>query len=125
MKSNNNINHNQKVGQFGEKLAKKYLENKGYAIIGENIQVGRQEIDILAKIRDLYVFFEVKTRIYNKYSSAEDSMNHPKTTNIKKGIEKYIDKEKMDINRVRADLIAIEIDKNKKSANIKHYRDII
>ena len=125
MKTKKIPSHNQAVGNFGEILAKNYLIKKGYAIIGQNIQIGRQEIDILAKIKDFFVFIEVKTRATNTYGTAEDSVNKHKINTLKKGIIKYIERNKIDINRVRIDLIAIDIKKSSKLANIKHYRDII
>ena len=39
------MTYNKQVGNFGEDLAIKYLEKKGYEIIGRNIQVGQNEID--------------------------------------------------------------------------------
>ena len=125
MKKLNNTKHNQKVGQYGEILAKKFLINKGYSIIDQNIQEGRQEIDILAKIKDIFVFIEVKTRASDTYGTAEDAINRRKTANLKKGVKKYIDRKEIDANYIRVDLIAIDIDRTSKKANIKHYIDII
>jgi len=121
----NKPSHNQKVGQFGETLAKNYLIKKGYAIIDQNIHEGKQEIDILAKIKDIFVFIEVKTRASNTDGTAVDAMTRRKTANLKKAVKKYIDKKNIDANFIRVDLIAIDIDKLSKKANIKHYNDII
>jgi putative endonuclease len=121
----NKLKHNQKVGEYGEMLAKNYLIKQGYTIIDQNIQVGRQEIDILAKIKDIFVFIEVKTRASDTHGTAEDAMNRKKTANLKKGVKNYIDRKKIDANFIRVDFIAIDIDKLSKKANIKHYEDII
>ena len=53
----------QKIGKEGEAQAAKFLLSKGYMIIGRNIRIGRDEIDIIARDKkdDVIVFCEVKT----------------------------------------------------------------
>ena len=50
------------LGRFGEDSAALYLTEHGYHIIGKNVYIGHEEIDIIAE-NDLYIaFVEVKTR---------------------------------------------------------------
>jgi putative endonuclease len=53
-----------KTGQKGEAIAAEFLRSRGYVIRGENIRLGRDEIDLLAHdpTEDALVFVEVKTR---------------------------------------------------------------
>lgn len=53
----------QNVGQIGEDIAAQYLRANGYAMIGRNVRLHPQEIDIIAKDlrEDVLVFVEVKT----------------------------------------------------------------
>ena len=53
------------IGRLGEKLAAKELRKNGYRIVGTNVHVSHNEIDIIAKNRDFLVFVEVKTRSTN------------------------------------------------------------
>ena len=55
------MNYNQKVGQFGEDLAVKYLLKNKYKIIDRNVKISYKELDIIAKIKDKIIFVEVKT----------------------------------------------------------------
>ncbi|MDP6561375.1 MAG: YraN family protein [Candidatus Peribacteraceae bacterium] len=57
------MNHLQ-TGKRGEALAVAYLQKKKYKIYGQNIRLGRDEIDVLAyDIEErMLVFVEVKTR---------------------------------------------------------------
>ncbi len=121
------MNYNQKVGQFGEEIAKKYLIKHGYKIIASNIQTSHKEIDIIVKLKDLLVFVEVKARTSNKYGEADEGMGSRKIKNLKDAIKKYLgnSNNKIYYKDIRADLIAVDIDKNKKIAKIKHYKDII
>lgn len=119
------MKHNQKVGQFGENLACEYLIKKGYKIIQTNVKISFQEIDIIAKFKKLIVFVEVKTRTSNIYGEADEAVNAKKTENLKKAIEKYIFINNLNPNLIRLDLVAVDINKDKKIAKIKHYLDII
>ena len=51
----------QKIGQIGEDIAVKYLENKGFSIIERNYRKKYGEIDIVAKKNEKVHFIEVKS----------------------------------------------------------------
>ena len=52
------------TGRTGERIALRYLQHLGYAILDTNVRLGRDEIDIIAHDPedDTIVFTEVKTR---------------------------------------------------------------
>ena len=118
------MNHNQKVGQFGEDLAIKYLLKNKYKIIDRNVKISYKELDIIAKIKDKIIFIEVKTRTSQKFGFADESINSKKLHHLKKAINMYLDNKDLDPDKVRLDLIAIDINKSKKTAKIKHYKDL-
>ena len=119
------MSHNQEVGKFGEMLAKNYLIRHGYEIIDLNVKLSYQELDIVARKRGLAIFVEVKTRISQVYGSAEEAFAFSKSRRFQKGIEMYIRNHKICADDIRGDLITVDIDRLKKTAKIKHYKDII
>ncbi len=58
------LNHNQKIGSLGEKIAVRYLRFHGYTVKERNWRVGHWELDIIASTWRDIVFAEVKTRTY-------------------------------------------------------------
>ncbi len=50
------------VGEIGEQAATDYLRKSGYLILARKYRSKTGEIDIIAKIKDVIVFVEVKTR---------------------------------------------------------------
>lgn len=58
------------IGNIGEDYSARYLESKGYRILGRNVYVSKNEIDIIAEKDDVISFVEIKTRTFSaRYSS--------------------------------------------------------
>ncbi len=121
-----NMNYNKIVGEFGEKLAREFLLKRGYEIIEKNIKLSYREIDIIAKKNNDLIFIEVKTRTTNKFGGADESVYMNKIESLKNAVENYLENlDKNFYNDLRIDLIAVNVDKVKKIANIKHYKAIV
>ena len=54
------------IGDFGERMAVRYLRLHGYTIKERNWRSGHMEIDIIATNLSTVAFVEVKTRTYTK-----------------------------------------------------------
>lgn len=119
------MSHNQEVGKFGETLAKNYLIKQGYKIVDLNVKLSYQELDIIAQKHGLTIFIEVKTRVSQVYGSAEGAFAFIKSERFRRGIEMFIRNNKISADNIRADLITVDIDRAKKAARIKHFKDII
>ncbi len=115
----------QDLGKFGEVLACKYLERKGYKIIERNYHAKSGEIDIVATINDILVFIEVKTRTNFTFGAPEEAIDYYKQQKLIKTVEYYLLKHRCFDQSYRIDYIAIEIDKQTKKAKIKHEESII
>ncbi len=119
------MTHNQRIGQFGETLAKNYLIKHGYKIIEANLKLSYQELDIVALKDGQTVFIEVKTRVSQFYGPAENAMAFTKLQRFRRGLEMYLGNKNISAEQIRADLITVDIDQIKKTAKIKHYKDVI
>ena len=56
------------IGNFGERIAVRYLRLHGYTVKERNWRSGHMEIDIIAANFSTVAFVEVKTRTYSKES---------------------------------------------------------
>ncbi|MDA3839958.1 MAG: YraN family protein [Patescibacteria group bacterium] len=114
----------QKTGAFGEKIAKDFLEKKGYKIIDNNINFSNQEVDIIAKLKGNFFIVEVKTSSEKSLVDPEDYIDNRKLQNLKKAAFSFSAKNKVKLENIYFDLIAIKLKNNNKTATIKHYKNI-
>lgn len=71
-----------KVGQAGEEMAVRYLEEQGYEILERNYRCRLGEIDIIAQDGDCIVFVEVKARGTTNYGYPEAAVGFFKQRKI-------------------------------------------
>lgn len=116
--------HKNKLGKFGEQIAKDYLLRKGYTIIQQNLKISYQEIDIVARAGKKTILFEVKTRLNKIYGLAEEALSLKKINNLKKALRLYTKNNFLDLENIYFDFIAVDINSKNHSAKITHYRDI-
>ncbi|PIT93465.1 YraN family protein [Candidatus Falkowbacteria bacterium CG10_big_fil_rev_8_21_14_0_10_43_11] len=119
------MNQKQELGAFGEKIAADFLTRHGYKILDTNVKNSYQELDIVAEQGDWLVFAEVKTRLSQAYGDGAEAMSQKKQRALKYAISKYIAAKKLWQKEPRGDLILVAINKYKKTAKIKHFKDIL
>lgn len=95
-----------KLGKEGEQAAEKYLIAQGYSILGRNIHIGHDEVDILAKDGNMLVFVEVKTRAVDSYGVPQDFITPQKEACLIRCADRYISDNEYD-GETRFDVIAI------------------
>lgn len=112
------------LGRLGENIAAKYLQSKNYEVIGQNQRQGHKEIDIICRLNGLIIFVEVKT--VNSFSliQPEDQLSAKKIRRLKKAALNFCFAQKINLNQIRNDLIAIRLNSQEKIANIKHFKNI-
>ena len=65
------ISSKKDIGKHGEKLAARYLKKEGYRVLARNLHLGKNELDLVVKNREVIAFVEVKTRSYDTLEEAE------------------------------------------------------
>ncbi len=85
------------IGDFGESIAVKYLEQKGYDIVERNFRMKCGELDIIAQDGECLVFVEVKTRKSNRFGEPSEYVDYKKQQRIKKTAMIYADSENTDM----------------------------
>ena len=116
---------NQKLGNLGEKLAKKHLLNKDFKFIQQNFHSKFGEIDLIFLDNEILVFVEVKTRVGNKYGPPEDAITPSKIRHLVKAVAYFQLKNPNLPESCRIDIVAVQFDEaTHKLLSINHYQNI-
>lgn len=118
--------NSKELGNFGEKVAEKYLRNKGYKILAKNFRRKWGEIDLVAKRGKSRIFFEVKTIQKKEEFSPEDEVDWKKKRQLIKIAQIYLSENKIPLSIPwQIDILGIEIFPDFKKAKVRHYKNAI
>ena len=144
-KNSENKSEKRQIGDLGESLACRFLENKGYKIVERNYLKPYGEIDIIAKKGKETVFIEVKsvTRPYRRGTSQagtgneadvthetdsyrpEDNLHLWKLKRLTRAINSYLLENKIEEGDWRFDVVIVYLSPKTKKAEIKHIEGIV
>ncbi len=111
----NENSHN--LGVEGEKIAKKHLLDKGYAILQQNWRFKKLEVDIIASYKDLIVFVEVKSRSTSDFGEPELFVTKKKQGFLISAAHEYLVSNDIELE-CRFDIVSVLRNNNKTS--VKH-----
>jgi putative endonuclease len=114
----------QAVGRWGEEVAARYLESKGYTIFARNVHTAHGEIDIVASKESGLIFIEVKTRSSHAFAYPEDSVTLRKQAAMLSAAEEYLQAHPDGSESWQFDVIAIER-KTGGKPEIVHFENVI
>lgn len=97
----------QAIGRWGENTAASYLHGRGYEILDRNVRTSYGELDLVARIDNVLVFVEVKTRRTTAYGLPEESITKRKASHILQSAQAYILSNNLPEIDWRIDLITI------------------
>ena len=124
------------VGAFGEEIAAKYLENKGFDIIHRNYRKKCGEIDIVAKMGETLHFIEVKSvsrenssssvsRVMGEYRP-EENVHPAKMKRLTRAIQIYLlEKFPREEPFWEFGIVTVAFNMDKKEARVKFMKNLI
>lgn len=108
------------LGETGEQIAARYLEEQGCVILERHYRKDHKEVDIIALDHGELAVIEVKTRTNEDYFTAEQAVDHRKRQNIIRVANNYVRRTRR-TEPLRFDIIAIV--GSGATAEIRHTKD--
>jgi putative endonuclease len=105
--------HRASRGRQAEEAAASYLERSGFVVLGRNVRIGRDEIDLVVRSGELVVIVEVRTRGPGSWLKALASVDRAKRARLRRaGDALWRSRFKRDpsIARMRFDVVAVDLD---------------
>ena len=114
------------IGQWGEDIACRYLENKGYRILDRNFRRKWGEIDIVCGVpRGTIIFVEVKT-LRPGSIRPEENVTPSKQRKLIRSCQLYLSQKNYSNNTDwQIDVIAILLDKNTGKTTVEHIEQAV
>lgn len=113
----------QDLGAFGERVAAHHLEAAGLTILDRNVRLPCGEVDVLARDGEDLVFVEVRTRRAVPGVAAE-SLGPAKLRRMWRCAMSYCDLRAADPERVRIDVVTIDLAPGGRVDCVEHFRGI-
>jgi putative endonuclease len=113
-------------GRYCEHLASQFLQRKGYEIMELNFRRKWGEIDVVARKEGIFVFIEVKaSRSSIAGFEPELRAGRDKMKKVHRTARTYLAYRKIGPEIPwQIDIISVTFNKEKTSANIKHFKNI-
>ena len=109
-----------KLGTWGESLACRFLQGKGYQIVVSNYRNRHGEVDIVAQHGEELVFVEVRTRRPGSYGAPEESLSPAKVRRLLNTCQEYLQEGALDGAAWRVDLVCIYLGRGGRVQDVQH-----
>jgi putative endonuclease len=95
------------LGDRGEAMAARFLEQRGWTVVNRNFRMGRKEIDLVARRGEVVAFVEVKTRAGLGYGHPLEAITWKKRREIQQVATAWVDRFGRPEDSYRFDAVAI------------------
>ena len=113
----------QNLGRWGEEVAARYLEERGYRLIARNYRTPYGEIDLIFEQDATVVFVEVKTRSGLGYGQPEEAVTKKKRDHLTAAIAHYWQNNAEAERDWRVDVVAILRSWDGKLEEVEHFEN--
>lgn len=118
------MTYQKRIGKQGEQIALRFLEEKGYQILGSNYHTRFGEIDLIAQKDGVMVFVEVKTRTNTAFGLPEESVTLEKLAKIESAVLIWLQEHPDTRDDWRLDVIAILLGNEGKIVDLQHFINV-
>jgi len=95
------------LGRRSEEAARRYLEQKGYAVVATNVAVRWGEIDLVVEKDGWLVFVEVRAKTGERFGSGAESVDARKAARIRRVAAWFLQRTGRTEARVRFDVLSL------------------
>ncbi len=97
------------LGRRGEDLAHRFLEQSGYRVVARNYRLADNsaEIDIIARLGEVVVFVEVKSRTSEEFGSPDRQIGPEKLRHMTRAARAYARQADVSWDHVRFDIVTV------------------
>ena len=116
----------QGLGAAGERLARRYLEQRGFQFVVANWRRAHGELDLVMRDGDVLVFIEVETRRGERFGAAEEAVTPAQAGRLLVAAQSFL-AERHDLDDLfwRVDLVAVTLSPSGAVSRLTHVVDAV
>lgn len=103
-------NHNQRLGELGERIAARWLIRKGWRVVYHRFRNGRRDIDLVVQRDSTIAFVEVKARKGSVFGDPVEAVHHRKQRELTRSAHVWIDRHGRAEESYRFDVVGVLLD---------------
>lgn len=111
------------VGAYGERVAVRYLTERGWTVLDRNWRSRSGELDIVARDGDEVVFVEVKTRSGTGYGHPAEAVTAAKVARLRRLAAEWLATHDVHTAGVRIDVLAV-LRSRRGAAAVEHLKAV-
>lgn len=111
------------VGAYGERVAVRYLTERGWTVLDRNWRSRSGELDIVARDGDEVVFVEVKTRSGTGYGHPAEAVTAAKVARLRRLAAEWLAAHDVHTAGVRIDVLAV-LRSRRGAAAVEHLKAV-
>ena len=112
------------LARRGEELVAALLEQRGFAICGRNVRVGRLELDVIARRGSLIVVCEVRSRRSARPVFPAETIGYKKLSRVRRATAIWLRQQKLGRVHARIDAAAVVFDGPEGEPRIEYYENV-
>jgi putative endonuclease len=98
------------LGRLAETRVADHLIAQGFGVLARNVRVGRFEIDIIARRRELIVFCEVRARTHDRFVAPAATIDGRKIARLRAAAAQWLRAQRPGRVDIRFDAAAVVFD---------------
>jgi putative endonuclease len=95
------------VGQYGERVAARHLEEAGLTVVDRNWRCDEGELDLVARDGDVLAFIEVKTRTSEDFGVPAEAVTTEKAHRIRGLAQRWLASHEHPYSELRFDICSV------------------
>jgi len=112
------------LARRGEDLVASLLSERGFTIVGRNVQVGRLELDVIARRGSLVVVCEVRSRRSARPVFPAETIQGKKLARVRRATALWLRREKLGRVHARIDAAAVVFDGPGGEPRVEYYENV-
>lgn len=111
------------LGAYGERVAERYLAERGMVVLDRNWRCEAGELDLVLRDGEVLVFCEVKTRSGTSYGHPLEAVGEVKTERLVRLGDRWMEERGVVAGDVRFDVVAV-VRARRGAAEVEHLKGL-